>query len=53
MEDIKLAVTKFERFIRYTPDHIYFGILKRRFWDQKQTKEEWFATLENLKKEPA
>lgn len=53
MEDIKLSVSKFESKIRYTPNHVYFGILKRDYWDHKHTIEEWFAIIEHLKKQPA
>jgi len=53
MEDIKISVTKFESKIRHTSNHIYFGILKRRFWEKKYTVAEWFTILDELKKEPA
>lgn len=52
MDGIKLAVTKFEQVIQHTDDHVYYGILKRRFWDKKYTTSEWFAVLDKLKKEP-
>jgi hypothetical protein len=53
MEDIKIAVTKFEQFIDKTDEHIWYGILKRRFAKIKHTRAEWFDIINSIKNEPA
>jgi hypothetical protein len=52
VEDLKLKipVTKFEQHVVNTPDHIYYGILKREFGTRKLSVGEWKA-LTNLVKE--
>lgn len=53
MDGIKLAVTKIEKFLANTDDHVWYGILKRRFRTTKATLSEWKAIIEDLKKEKA
>ena len=52
-DTIKISVTKFEDQISHTDNHIWFGILKREFWNKKHTIKEWFDVIESLKARPA
>lgn len=53
MDGIKLSVKNFEKYIIGTDDHIWFGILKRSYWDKKNTLSEWRQIIAELKTKPA
>jgi hypothetical protein len=46
----KIAVTSFEPWIANTFDHVWYGVLKREYWDKKHTVKGWFSVLADLKK---
>ena len=53
MDGIKISAAKFETMVMNTVDHVWCGILKRRFKLKKNTYSEWKAIIESLKNEPA
>ena len=54
MDDtIKISASKFEGHINHTDNHIWFGIIKREFWNKKFTLKEWYDVIESIKSRPA
>lgn len=53
MDGIKIAVSKFEQYIKHTENDIWFGILKREYATKKYTVSEWHQIIESLKNRPA
>jgi len=54
MDDtIQISITKFETHINHTPNHVWYGILKREFWNKKYTLKGWFDVIETIKSRPA
>ena len=52
MDGIKLSIKNFEKYIAHTEDHVWYGILKRRFKTHKYTLSEWKQKIESIRHEP-